>query len=196
MSVKCSREEGFTVAELMIGLAVAGITLTMGVPGFTDFVANQTQTTATNEIVTAMTLARSEAIKRNAYVTVCRSRDGVQCSGGSDEWHNGWIVFANTSQDNAATLDADETLLRYFDRRGDKRTIEPNVAGLDFVAFRPTGTVTTSAVWVLCDKRGADHARAVFVDRAGRARALPPHGDDPDSDEDDLVPGALCSTGA
>lgn len=178
-------QQGFTLTELMVGLAVMGLTLGIGVPEFSDFVANQTQTSATNDLVTAMTLARSEAIKQNRYVTVCKSDDGLRC-GARGGWESGWIVFANTSQLNAATVDPGETVIKAFERNDDKRKITTSVAGLNFVAFRPTGTVTANATWVLCDKRGDVHAKAVAVDRAGRARTVtpepPPVAGNPDDD--------------
>ncbi len=170
-----SKNRGFTLAELMIGLAVTGITLSVGVPGFADFISNQTQTSSTNDLVLAMTLARSEAIKQNRFVSVCESSDGLQC-GTTGNWKGGWIVFANTSQANADTVDATETVIRYFERNRNERDIDPSVADLNFVAFRPSGTVTVSATWVICDHRGTDFARAVFVDRAGRARSAEPVG--------------------
>ncbi|MDH3587827.1 MAG: GspH/FimT family pseudopilin [Gammaproteobacteria bacterium] len=162
---------GFTVAELMISLAVTGITLSIGVPGFSSFIANQTQTNATNELVTAMTLARSEAIKQNRFVTVCKSSDGLQC-GTTNDWEDGWIVFANTNQANANTVDINETVIRAFEINSDGRSVNPDVTGLNFVAFRPTGTVNINATWLICDSRGDLHARAVQVDRAGRARSV------------------------
>lgn len=182
------RQNGFTLAELMVGLAVAGITLTVGVPSMSRFIANQGQVAAGNELVTAMMLARSEAIKQNRFVTVCHSADGQQCSAGED-WHNGWIVFANTSQANADTVDANEQVIRYFNRRGDPRTVSADTAGLNFVSFSPTGTVPTAVTWVLCDRRGEDEARGVALNRAGRARVAPL----PAAESEGGAVGAACS---
>lgn len=168
------RQKGFTLAELMVALAVTGITLSVGVPGFTDFVANQTQTATTNDLVLAMTLARSEAIKQNRFVTVCESADGLQC-GTTGNWNDGWIVFANTSQVNAGTVDATEVVLRIFESgRRDRKIVADAAAAANFVAFRPSGTVTVSATWLVCDHRGKHFAKSVFVDRAGRARSVDP----------------------
>lgn len=175
------RQSGFTLAELMIGLAVAGITVSVGVPSFSNFMATQAQTAATNDFVMALSLARSEAIKQSRHITVCRSQTGAQCEAGTD-WGVGWIVFANTAAGNAGVLDPGETVLRRFSGQGGDREIEPNVAGLNFVSFRPVGTVNAAAVWTLCDHRGPAYSRAVIVDRAGRARAVHP-APDPDACE-------------
>lgn len=164
-------QSGFTLTELMVGLTVAGITLSVGVPSFSGFVANQTQTRITNDLVIAMGLARSEAIKQNRFVTVCKSDDGLQCNVAA-RWEDGWIVFANTNQANADTVDAGETVIKYFEATGDDRTIEAETAGVNLVSFRPTGTVTVATNWAICDSHGAERARMVSVDRAGRARVV------------------------
>jgi type IV fimbrial biogenesis protein FimT len=72
---------GFTVLELMVTLAVAGVLVTVGVPGFTEIVRNNRVTAQTNELVTAINLARSEAIKRGRNVAVAVTESG-----------NGWAA--------------------------------------------------------------------------------------------------------
>ena len=166
------RQSGFTLSELMIGLAVTGITLGVGVPSFSGFVASQTQTRVANELVVAMTLARSEAIKQNRFVTVCKSDNGLQCNTAA-RWEDGWIVFSNGNQTNAATVDANETVIKYFEAAGSDRTIEPGDAGLAFIAFRPSGTATVPSDWSVCDTNGTTGARMIRVNRAGRAHIMP-----------------------
>ena len=60
-----------------IGAAVAGFLLTVAVPSFQTVVADQRSTASINELVEAMVLARSEAIKRGENVTVCASSTGA-----------------------------------------------------------------------------------------------------------------------
>ena len=65
--------EGVTLIELLVALSVMAIVLTLGVPAFTDFFASGRMSAAANDVVSAMHLARSEAIKRRRSVTVCAS---------------------------------------------------------------------------------------------------------------------------
>ncbi len=74
---------GFTMVELMVAIAVAGILLGIGVPSYRSFVAGQRIRTATSELNYALLQARSEAIKRNAAVTVTPAGS---C------WQAGWTV--------------------------------------------------------------------------------------------------------
>ncbi|NND59405.1 MAG: hypothetical protein HKN49_03980 [Gammaproteobacteria bacterium] len=190
-------QRGYTVTGLLVGLAAAGIALSIGVPSVAGFIANQAQVSATNELVNALDLARDEALRRSRYVTVCRSTNGEQCNASGNDWKAGWIVFANDSMANINSADANDEILRYFDRRGDKRRVLADRPNLTFVAFTPTGTVAAPVTWTFCDSRGDDEARAITLNRAGRARAsLPQAPNPPPGDYDGEVPGengAICS---
>lgn len=63
-----SRTEGFTLIELMVTIAVAAVLLAVAVPSFRHLIISNRLTTAANDVITSVTLARSEAIKRNANV--------------------------------------------------------------------------------------------------------------------------------
>src|SRR5512139_602683 len=80
---------GFTLIELLVTLAVAAILLTVAVANYQIFVANSAMASQANQVVGALSLARSEAVKRGAQVSVCASSDGATCIG---NWTQGWIV--------------------------------------------------------------------------------------------------------
>ncbi|MFB1487585.1 MULTISPECIES: GspH/FimT family pseudopilin [unclassified Thiocapsa] len=85
---------GFTLLELMVTVAIAAILLTLGVPSFRDLVQNNRAATQVNALVTALSLARSEAVRRGQHVSICPSTDQETCTGG-DDWDDGWIVFVD-----------------------------------------------------------------------------------------------------
>jgi type IV fimbrial biogenesis protein FimT len=82
---------GFTIIELMITVAVASILLAIAVPSFNQMIISGRLTAQSNEMVAAMSLARSEAIKRNANVTLCRSANMTGCVTSAGAWQN-WII--------------------------------------------------------------------------------------------------------
>lgn len=85
---------GFTLIELMIGIAILAIVLGLGVPSFMNTIERNRITTATNDLVMALQMARSEAIKRRTDVTVCRrNAAGNACDNGAN-WAGGWLVTA------------------------------------------------------------------------------------------------------
>ena len=88
---------GFTIIELMVTVAVAGILLAVAVPSFNQMAVNSRLTTQVNDVVGALNLARSEAIKRNARVSFCRvgSETAVNCETASGNWLH-WVVATGT----------------------------------------------------------------------------------------------------
>lgn len=161
---------GFTLLELLVSITIGAILLGVGVPGFNSVMRNSQQVSSANELLSSMHLARDLAITRNARVTMCPSGDSASCAGVS--WSEGWLVFVDTDADGQ--VDADETIFRAVDEVG--------VAGMSTtqfgsrVTFRPNGramgaTITVNTgEFMLCDERGAEHARVVIIDMSGRPR--------------------------
>ena len=97
-----TRQKGFTAIELMITLVIAGILVTVGVPSIKAFLQNNRLIAASNELVSAFNIARSEAIKLNSRVTICESSDGSTCDT-SGSWKDGWIVFIDADGNLSGT---------------------------------------------------------------------------------------------
>ena len=159
-------QRGFTMIELMITIMVLGLVLGLGVPGFRDLVLNNRQASAVNELVTALQLARSEAITRNvaapSAVSVCASNDGAACAG---TWSDGWIVFNDADGDGA--LDAGEIVLRAVDAPASMAITGPGGA----MRYRRDGRSPDATDFVFCDSRGASRARVVQLGLTGRPAA-------------------------
>lgn len=102
---------GFTLIELIITVAVAAIVLTLGVPSFREIISNNRLTAGANEMVAALHLARSEAVKRNVRVTLCKSADGATCAA-SGGYEQGWIVFVDRNSNGA--VNAGEEVIRSY----------------------------------------------------------------------------------
>lgn len=116
---------GFTLVELMITLAVIGILAVIATPSMTALVNANRVNSAAGELVTAMQIARSEAVRRNARVSVCGN---AACS--STNWNQVVVVHANPTDDDPAvirTADAPSGV-----------TITGPAAG---IVFRPSGAV-------------------------------------------------------
>lgn len=62
---------GFTLIELLLTVFITGIIVSFAIPSYTNIVKNNTVLTATDGIISAMQLARTEAIKRKTSVTAC-----------------------------------------------------------------------------------------------------------------------------
>lgn len=82
---------GFTLVELIVTMAVVAILLVLAVPGFGEIIRTNRASAQTNDLVSALSLARSEAVRRGAAVDVCPSSNQITCTGGTD-WEDGWII--------------------------------------------------------------------------------------------------------
>lgn len=93
----------------MVTLAVVAIALGLAVPVFTTVTANNRMSTATNDLVSSLHAARSEALKRRARVVVCATpSDAGRCVAGGSFGH-GWMTFVDANADGQ--LDAGEAVL-------------------------------------------------------------------------------------
>jgi type IV fimbrial biogenesis protein FimT len=75
---------GFTMTEMMITVGIAAILLVIALPSFTSLVASQTAKTVASELFASLLRTRSEAIARNANVTV---------SPLTGAWNSGWQIL-------------------------------------------------------------------------------------------------------
>jgi|CXWL01.1.fsa_nt_gi type IV fimbrial biogenesis protein FimT len=92
------RSRGLTLIELMMGVAIAAILLAVAGPGFQQSLSRNRLTTVANEVTAAVQLARSEAVRNNRRVTLCRSADASSCDASASTW-GGWIIFVDTDAD-------------------------------------------------------------------------------------------------
>ena len=164
------RETGFTIIELMFVLAVASILLSVAVPALQSFTSNSRQTSAINDFVSSMHLARNTAITTNARVTMCASSNATSCE--DVTWDSGWILFRDWNNDQK--IDGTDAIIS---------TGAPseglNIASTQysrFLMYRPSGRIMNASVgtntgeFTVCDQRGADYSKVVIVELSGRPK--------------------------
>jgi len=176
------REElGFTLLELITTVTVAAILMTVAVPSFFNTMRNSRAAANANELVSALSVARSEAIRRGARVSVCRSSNGTTCNmAAGASWANGWIVFVDTGgSDTAAPPNPTAAnILRVWPAVSGNAAITTESSGADdvpWVRFLPRGTVrvpagvTTPVTYeIRVDGCQGDQARQIQLNTIGR----------------------------
>lgn len=125
---------GFTLIELMVSIAVLAILLGIAAPSFRSMTATSDLRGVSNELITTLAQARSEAIKRGGRVTVCMSADGATCTA-TGGWEQGWIMFNDDTHSGAtATIDSGETVLRVFPKTSNNIVIKGNMTYVSYSA--------------------------------------------------------------
>jgi type IV fimbrial biogenesis protein FimT len=159
------RYRGFTLIEMLVALAILAILAAVAAPGLASIQQNAARRTALNDFWHAIFLARSEAIKRNAVVAICRSADGEHCDNAATDWSQGWIVFDNLDHDEPAQRDVDEPLIHAF-------SSSPSVhitSNRKTFSFRPATQGVVNGTIVFCDASGHG-AEAIIISHTGRPR--------------------------
>ena len=135
---------GFTLIELIITVTVLSVVLAFAIPSFRDFVRRNRLTTQSNEFVTAVNLARAEAIRRNRNVSL----NANDPSDNNNEWGMGWRV---------ADLLAVPTTLRVVPALPGSLTFN-GPTGVNAVVFNPNGLLNAGAgTYRLCDPEKSGH---------------------------------------
>ncbi|MET0047826.1 MAG: GspH/FimT family pseudopilin [Sedimenticola sp.] len=142
MKKKRQNQTGVTIVELMVTLAVMVLLLAVGIPMFSSITANNRAAAQANSLITAMNLARSEAVKRTTPVTI-RSKSSSSMAdtgtGTSANWANGWIVFTDANSDGAINNASD--VIRIWGAPEGTPTITTTVA---FIRFTEGGSRDTA----------------------------------------------------
>ena len=150
------------MVELLITIVVATILIAAAVPAFHNFVQNNRITAQVNELVTALTLVRSEAIKRKQTTIICSSSNASSCTG---SWEQGWIIFTDDDGDGAA--DPNE-ILRVWEGLAGGATLT-ETASVSTIQFDRLGSTSVPANFELRipDCKG-DQARDIALLVTGR----------------------------
>ncbi len=194
------RQSGFNIIELMVAIAVFGVLLGVGIPGVESYIQNGRMTTQINSLSTALSHARSEAIKLNQRVVVCVSENGTSCDavGTGNGWNKGWLVFVDRNAngvlnkggsgvDDCAQGATTDCLLFQQKAFDGANALTPAVSVPDVLVYVGDGSVrcntdsslatlescpNSTTYFTLCDFRGASHAKAVGISNTGRISSL------------------------
>jgi type IV fimbrial biogenesis protein FimT len=140
---------GFSLIEMVTVLSVMCVLLAIAAPGLASLTSANAVSAAQSDLATAMTLARSEALKRGVIVAIAATSPvhGAEFSGG-------WTIFVDANGNGV--LDAGETVIRQQDAyHGDLRIAA--AGGATSIAFNGRGFLTPSAMVTLtvCSSQAA-----------------------------------------
>ena len=168
--------DGFTLIELMVVLAVVAVLQTLAAPAFSGVVTSIKLTTAVNSLLSSLWMARSESIKRNSRVVVCKSASGTACAS-SGSWEQGWIVFHDAN--NNAVLDAGEVVISREQALPSLVRLNGNSPFVSYVSYTSAGSARyvsgafQAGTFTACvQSASATEARQIVINIAGRPRTV------------------------
>ena len=178
---KCSFYiQAFTLIELVMTMAIAGILVTIAIPSFNSIITSSRITSYANELVGALNLARSEAVRRGIQVT-------VRHNGALTHWESGWTVFVDINgdetydpPDNLCTTSVigaptEDCLLRVYPPLANGYTLTTGNSFQKAASYFPNGFIGVTGTsfgdtFRLCNGSDITTSRTIVVDNVGRAR--------------------------
>jgi type IV fimbrial biogenesis protein FimT len=125
MLIARRRQFGFTLIELMIGIIVLAVLVTLALPMFREWMASSQIRNASDALLNGMQLARTEALRRNKNVE-------FRLGNNSD-----WEVWQAAPAIQIQVRGSQEG-------RTDVAVVAPSPGDADTVTFSPMGGVTTN----------------------------------------------------
>jgi type IV fimbrial biogenesis protein FimT len=139
------KSTGFTLIELMITLAIAAVLLTVALPSMRTFIENSRIKAASFDVQSALILARSEAIKRNADVTLT--------STGGANWKSGWTITAG-----GATIQAQDAYTS---------SAKLAISGPASLVYKGTGRLSATVGAITVSSTGSSRTSTITISLTG-----------------------------
>jgi type IV fimbrial biogenesis protein FimT len=155
---------------MIITVGVVAIIMSTAVPSLNSSLKNNRLASHLNNVVADLHFARSEAVKRDVRVILCRSSNpnatNPTCSGSDYIWTSGYIIFADDGNYTNNTYDAGtDILLRRGQPAGSGVTLRTNPIWNHFLEYNPGGSLNEggTALMSICDDRGRDYGKQIVV---------------------------------
>lgn len=171
---KLKSVSGFSLIEVMVALSLVVTMAVLAVPAISAMVNSSRLNSAAGAMFNSLYLTRSEAVKRNARVVMCKSADGQVCTdmGG---WQQGWIIFHDAN--NNSEMDAGEELIYREAALPAQLSLSGNGPVKDYVSYTAIGKTKLmsgafqAGTFTACLRSaGVTDARLVVINSSGRPR--------------------------
>ncbi|ENT0134647.1 TPA: Tfp pilus assembly protein FimT/FimU [Neisseria gonorrhoeae] len=147
----CTRkQQGFTLTELLIVMAIAAIMATIALPNMSGWIASRRIASHAEQIANLLRFSRGEAVRLNLPVYICPAqvkKDGTvdnQCDFGKKE--QGMLAFGDKNDNKAYNGDAADVFLRNVVLNDDIKDKRINYT-FNHIAFGSSQPTADRVVW-------------------------------------------------
>jgi len=155
---------GVTLVELLVGLIIISIGMTIAIPSFNGMVARNRVATQVNEMLLSINLARSEAGSNGSRVTI-----QAQAADTADEFGAGWCIVAGNPGD------CESNVIRVFPALIGEATLNlVDDGGDDFIEFSSTGGMKDDSSISIDLCYAGQQGRRIFISPIGRSKSHSP----------------------
>lgn len=176
---------GFSLVELIVGMAIFGILLSIAIPAFSNWLRNARVRTAAEAVQNGLQLARAEAVRRNnavrfSLVTTTDDTCALAAAGPS------WVVSMDDPAGKCSTAASDTVAPRIIQSRSgaEGSSATSIAAGQSAFVFNSLGRLTPapagdvaidiSSPTALCLNTGPVRCLRVVVSIGGQIRMCDP----------------------
>ena len=159
------KQNGFSVIELMITMAIAIILIAIAIPGFTSFIERNKVRSALFTLQAHIQTARESAVFNNNTVTMCPLFNG-SCT---DFWNKGYTIFNDLNANRA--FDPEDTMISQFDPLANVTLLWNPVKNSNALQYAATGytyKTTQNGTFSLCSDNAFVPAYGIIINRQGR----------------------------
>ncbi|MRI33719.1 hypothetical protein EOPP23_12050 [Endozoicomonas sp. OPT23] len=169
-------QSGLTLPELMITLTVMAILVSLSAPSVRSLISDRQVASVARVLHTSLMMARSEAVKRSATVSLCKSDNGSSCDDDLADWSKGWLIFADENA-NGEFDSADDKMIRVYAEQDELDQLDWNKG--DNLSFDSRGRLNViNGTFSVCKNLATEfEQRDVVLIGSGRARILEVTGD-------------------
>jgi prepilin-type N-terminal cleavage/methylation domain-containing protein len=166
------KSRGFTIVELMVGIAILGIITSIALPSLSTFIEKMRVDNQISELNRLVLTARNTAINMGINVTLCPLDNSGTCN---NDWTGELSVFIDTSNTDAMgnvlaarKFEGNDKLIKVKSAVTNKDKLQ--FTGGNNLTYAPTGRlVSATGMFSYCIITDTSLNRGILITASGRA---------------------------